>query len=247
MFQRRCRGQPRDSHGISTAQHRRMRTRLGVRFYALPVFLKLFCAILVISRHWVNNGEVFDTVVEKYLMRKERIPVRFLYTLITGAVGKEFVIKHYKYGVVKTKYPDMTKIVASAAQRSCRDKFRDAVAYAKNVMADPIQKEAWRKKVRIKSYVFVRIVRHYLLELKEAEIKRRNATERLLHRCFNKENKQSIKNYISHTVQNNRNTGKSMQQTLAGRKKEWTPPVLIPMDNYYIASESPDVLKNHIP
>lgn len=39
--------------------------------------------------------------------------------MVQGAIGKKYVIKHYKHGIVKTKYPDMTAIVASEKQRAC--------------------------------------------------------------------------------------------------------------------------------
>ena len=64
-----------------------------------------------------------------------------LHTLIRGAIGKEYVIKHYRYGVIRTKYPDMTNIIASTRQRKCRDLFKEAVAYAKAVIADTVLKE----------------------------------------------------------------------------------------------------------
>ena len=125
-------------------------------------------------------------------MKKEKPRLPLIYSFITGAIGKDFVIKQYKYGTVKTKYPDMSRVVASTAQRKCRDLFREAVAYAKTIMADPMQKAAWLKKVRHKCKVFPMIVRHYLQELKAAAVKRKNATKRLIRKCFNPGNLKEV-------------------------------------------------------
>lgn len=69
---------------------------------------------------------------------KKQLP--FSLTLIRGAIGKEFVIKHYKDGAVRTRYPDMSGIVATPRQRKCRNLFKEAVAYAKEVIADAERK-----------------------------------------------------------------------------------------------------------
>jgi hypothetical protein len=56
------------------------------------------------------------------------------------------VVKHYKgRKIVITKFPDMSGIVASAKQRVRRDLFREAVVYAKWILADPERKKAFRK------------------------------------------------------------------------------------------------------
>ena len=86
-------------------------------------------------------------------MKKQKQPVRLLLTWITGKVGKDFVIKHYKYGVVKTKFPNMTKIIASAQQRKCRNLFKEAVVYANTAYADPVRKKEWWIKARNKGHV----------------------------------------------------------------------------------------------
>ena len=117
-------------------------------------------------------------------MKKQKEPIRLLLTWIRGAVGKEFVIKHYKYGVVKTRFPDMTKIIASAQQRKCRDLFKEAVAYAKGVYADPVKKREWQKKTRKKHRVFNRIIKEFMLAVKESELKRQQETSRIIRRCF---------------------------------------------------------------
>ena len=115
-------------------------------------------------------------------MKREPIPL--LLTWTRGAIGKEFVIKHYRYGVVKTKFPDMTKIIASASQRKCRNMFKEAVAYAKTVMADPVKKKEWQKKIKIKNRVFNRIIKEYMLAAKEMKEKKIRVGSEIIRICF---------------------------------------------------------------
>jgi hypothetical protein len=76
--------------------------------------------------------------------------------MIQGAVGKLFVVKHYRKGgkrsgkkkrkrMVVTRYPNMSGIVASQKQRERRDLFREAVVYARWIVADEERKRAFRK------------------------------------------------------------------------------------------------------
>ena len=65
--------------------------------------------------------------------------------MIRGSIGKKFCIKHYNWGIIKTKFPDMTRIIASPGQHKCRDLFREAVAYAKTVIIDKEKKREWQK------------------------------------------------------------------------------------------------------
>ena len=143
-------------------------------------------------------------------MKKYRQPVRLLHTWIRGAIGHDFVIKHYRYGVVKTKFPDMTKIIASAQQRKCRNLFKEAVDYANKVYADPVKKSEWTNKSRKKHRVFNYIIKEYMLAAKEAAQKRQEIGAVIIQKCFphlektqTKKNsrkclvmKPSIKNYI---------------------------------------------------
>jgi hypothetical protein len=67
-------------------------------------------------------------------------------SIIQGAIGKRFVVKHYKgRKIVITRFPDMSRIVASEQQRVRRDLFREAVVYAKWIIADKERKKAFRK------------------------------------------------------------------------------------------------------
>ena len=54
-----------------------------------------------------------------------------------GRFGKEFIVRRTKWGTVIAKYPRKTDRPPSAAQVRGRQKFKEAVAYAKQVMANP--------------------------------------------------------------------------------------------------------------
>jgi hypothetical protein len=103
-----------------------------------------------------------------------------------GAIGKKFVIKHYKKRRVITKFPDMTRIIASKEQRKCRDLFKEAVAYALSIIRNKEKKEEWRKKLRKKSGdVYNALIKAYMLESKarikeEKELKAMKAVLRLI-------------------------------------------------------------------
>ena len=94
-------------------------------------------------------------------MRRKKLPLNLL--MIRGAVGKSFVIKHYKFGIFMTKFPDMTKIVASKKQRVRRDLFAEAVAWAKTVIADKAKKEEWQKRLKRTKRVYHAAIKEFML------------------------------------------------------------------------------------
>ncbi len=57
----------------------------------------------------------------------------------------------------------MTKIVASAGQRTCRDLFKKAVAYAKAVIAAAVLKKEWQKKLGRRNGVYNEAVKTFML------------------------------------------------------------------------------------
>ena len=89
--------------------------------------------------------------------------------MIRGAIGKRFVIKHYKYGVVKTKYPDMSRIIPSEAQKMRRRLFKRAVVYAQKVFANPILKEEKRRMLRRPRRLFQALMKEWFNKRKETQ------------------------------------------------------------------------------
>jgi len=98
-------------------------------------------------------------------MKKKKVPL--LLALMGGAIGKKYVVKHYRDAVVVTRFPDMSGIVATIHQRKCRNLFKEAVAWAKQVMADPLAKQAYQKKLQPKDRLFNRLVKEYILAARE--------------------------------------------------------------------------------
>ena len=98
---------------------------------------------------------------------KTRLP--FIFTLLTGAIGKRFVIKHYKYGVVMTRYPNMKNIIPSQAQKMRRRLFRKAVQYAQSIYANPALKEEKRRMLRRPKRLFQALIKEWFKKRQERQ------------------------------------------------------------------------------
>lgn len=114
--------------------------------------LDLVFAVLLVYISRMKRKKLFRNIPE----------LPFSLRTIRGAIGKEYVIKHYSYGAIKAKYPDMSNIIASSHQRKQRNLFREGVEYAKVIMNDPLQKEIWLKKVRKKHRLFNYLVSTFI-------------------------------------------------------------------------------------
>ena len=117
--------------------------------------------------------------------KRKRGKVSFIESIIQGAVGKKYVIKHYRYGIIKTKFPDMTRIKASAKQRKCRNTFAEAVAYSKTVIADTQLKKDWQKKLRRRNGLWNEAIKYYLVKLKQAKLREALLIGQLIRQAFN--------------------------------------------------------------
>lgn len=80
---------------------------------------------------------------------------------ISGKVGNH-IVKQYRYGTVVTRIPDMSGIVPSPDQAEKRSKFKDAVAFAKSVVGDPVKKAQWKKRTRKGKTVYHTALSAYL-------------------------------------------------------------------------------------
>ena len=56
---------------------------------------------------------------------------------MSGTIGKQLVFKKYKSGTVVSKYPHMSKVIPSPKQLASKQKFKEAVAYAKEQLITP--------------------------------------------------------------------------------------------------------------
>ena len=77
-----------------------------------------------------------------------------------GKINKDFVLKARRDRTFISKYPDMGNVVPSALQLTYKDRFADAVAYARSITNDPEKKLAY--KVRPGSTVYHSAIKDYL-------------------------------------------------------------------------------------
>lgn len=69
---------------------------------------------------------------------------------LSGAIGKDIVLKTYGNKTVISKSPDMSGIKPSKKQKAKRNRFAEAVAYAQKINNSASLKEVYRKKNKVK-------------------------------------------------------------------------------------------------
>jgi hypothetical protein len=79
-----------------------------------------------------------------------------------GKLGKVIVFKSYSYGTVISNYPDMSKVKSSEKQLQQKSRFRNAVRYAKAVLADEKKKAEFKAKVPVGRSVFHAAIKEFL-------------------------------------------------------------------------------------
>ena len=80
-----------------------------------------------------------------------------------GAVDG-FVYKHYAYGTVVTRRPDMSKVKPSRAQLAHRQRMRAAAAFHRKVLEDPVllkkyQRIARRERINLSAATMGEVLR----------------------------------------------------------------------------------------
>ena len=98
-------------------------------------------------------------------MKRKRLPL--IYRMIQGAIGKRFVIKHYSYGIIMTRYPNMKNVIPTQKQKLRRRLFRKAVQYAQSIYADPVLKEKKRRMLRRPKRLFQALMKEWFNKRKE--------------------------------------------------------------------------------
>jgi len=81
---------------------------------------------------------------------------------ISGALGKQIVLKQVKGKTVVSQYPDMSKVKPSTLQKAKRNLFKEAVKYAQEINRDPLQKAHYLKKVKEGQSVYHYALKEYL-------------------------------------------------------------------------------------
>lgn len=65
---------------------------------------------------------------------------------ISGAIGDEMVFRRFKSGTFVGKYADMSSVIPSKNQTKRRNRFAEAVAFAKKVKSDPERSARYKEK-----------------------------------------------------------------------------------------------------
>ena len=74
----------------------------------------------------------------------------------------DIVIKKYGDKTVVSKYPDMSNIIASGAQRKKRNRFAEAVCYAKTINSSKILRNDFLKRVGEVKSVYQSALKEFL-------------------------------------------------------------------------------------
>jgi hypothetical protein len=83
-----------------------------------------------------------------------------LLTGLSGAVGKQLVVRTRNGKSFVSKYPDMSKVKPSAKQRKEKSRFAKAVGFAQGIINNPAKKAAY--KVRKGQSVYNAAISDYL-------------------------------------------------------------------------------------
>ncbi len=86
-----------------------------------------------------------------------------------GAIGKTVVVKQYANKTVITAYPDMSKVISSPKQKAWKSVFTEAVAYARGINNDPVQKAAYAARLSDGKSVYHAALAEYLLTGRSGE------------------------------------------------------------------------------
>jgi hypothetical protein len=140
--------------------------------------------------------------------RKRRMQkISFLESMIQGRIGNRFVIKHYTKYKVKTKVPDMSRIIPSKRQKRQRRLFRLAVHYAQSIYWNPtkraekerIYRRPWRLFQKLmKEWFRKREQRRYAAQRRITIWKRNVALNKGNEEC--KPIRHQLSSYVCHTA-----------------------------------------------
>ena len=86
---------------------------------------------------------------------------------LKGTIGKQMVIKKYGDKTVISAYPDMENIKPSPVQEIFRERFKNAVAYARGINNNNEKRKLYSKKVKKHQSVYHYAVAEYLANEKK--------------------------------------------------------------------------------
>ena len=79
-----------------------------------------------------------------------------------GNIDKIVVIKQYATKTVLTSYPDMSKVVFNENQKREQGRFAAAVAYAKEIVKDPLKKAEYGKNLPHGTRIYQAAIKEFL-------------------------------------------------------------------------------------
>ena len=80
----------------------------------------------------------------------------------SGTIAKQIVVKQYKKGTVFAKYPDRSHVKPSDKQLKDQSKFAKAVAFAKAIISDPVEKQKWQEQINNDKTVYQQAISWYM-------------------------------------------------------------------------------------
>lgn len=78
-------------------------------------------------------------------MAKTNNPILAGYQVTAATTNKQFIVKKRKGRAFIAKCPDMSNVVPSTSQLQEKSRFRDAVAYARSIINDPVKKSNYKQ------------------------------------------------------------------------------------------------------
>ncbi|RZK67957.1 MAG: hypothetical protein EOO92_23770 [Pedobacter sp.] len=81
---------------------------------------------------------------------------------MSGTIGKQLVFKNYSYGTVVSRVPDMSKVIPTALQKAEKNRFKLAVAYAKQVLANPAMEADMRSRTPVGKRVYHQAISEFM-------------------------------------------------------------------------------------
>lgn len=80
-----------------------------------------------------------------------------------GQINKETIlIKNYGDKPVVSRVPNMSNVIPTEKQIKAKERFAEAVAYAQGIIADPVQKAAYQKKLPKGKTVYHTALKEYI-------------------------------------------------------------------------------------
>jgi hypothetical protein len=82
-----------------------------------------------------------------YIYTMARVRDNLLVDGFSGKLG-DIIFKHYRFGTVVSRRPNMSKVKRTSTQKKNSSRFVEAVKYARSVVASPMLKKTYEKKAK---------------------------------------------------------------------------------------------------